>query len=68
MNKEIPRITGTLRAKSLQVPEVIWTAKGIVIMGRRIKSVIFTTDIATIRNCNADAVLAVYPYTSSDNN
>ncbi len=63
MNKEIPRITGTLRAKSLQVPEVIWTAKGIVIMGRRIKSVIFTTDIATIRNCNADAVLAVYPYT-----
>ena len=32
-------------------------------MGRRIKSVIFTTDIAIIRNCNADAVLAVYPFT-----
>ena len=32
-------------------------------MGRRIKSVIFTTDIAIIRSCNADAVLAVYPFT-----
>ena len=27
------------------------------------KSLIFTTDIAIIRNCNADAVLAVYPFT-----
>ncbi len=62
-NREIPRITGTLRAKSLQIPEVIWQTKGIVIMGRRIKSVVFTTDIAIIRNCNADAVLAVYPFT-----
>ena len=32
-------------------------------MGRRIKSVIFTTDIAIIRSCNADAVFAVYPFT-----
>lgn len=61
--KEIPRITGTLRAKSIQIPEVIWQAKGIVVMGRRIKSVLFSTDIAIIRNCNADAVLAVYPFT-----
>ena len=35
--KEIPRISGTLRAKYLQIPEVIWQAKGIVIMGRRLK-------------------------------
>lgn len=62
-DKEIPRISGTLRAKCLQIPEVIWQAKGIVIMGRRIKSVLFSTDIAIIRNCNADAVLAVYPFT-----
>lgn len=62
-NKEIPRISGTLRAKSLQIPEVIWQAKGIVVMGRRMKSVLFSTDIAIIRNCNADAVLAVYPFT-----
>ena len=62
-HKEIPRISGTLRAKSLQIPEVIWQAKGIVVMGRRMKSVLFSTDIAIIRNCNADAVLAVYPFT-----
>lgn len=61
--REIPRISGELRGKSLQIPEVIWQAKGIVIMGRRIKSVLFSTDIAIIRNCNADAVLAVYPFT-----
>lgn len=62
-NYEIPRINGTLRAHSLQIPEVIWKAKGIVVLGRRIKSVLFSTDIAIIRNCNADAVLAVYPFT-----
>ena len=61
--KDIPRITGKLRAKSIQIPEVIWQAKGIVVMGRRMKSVLFSTDIAIIRNCNADAVLAVYPFT-----
>ena len=60
---EIPRINGTLRAHSLQIPEAIWKAKGIVVLGRRIKSVLFSTDIAIIRNCNADAVLAVYPFT-----
>lgn len=62
-DREIPRISGTLRAKSIQIPEVIWQAKGIVVMGRRMKSVLFSTDIAIIRNCNADAVLAVYPFT-----
>lgn len=62
-DRDIPRISGTLRAKSIQIPEVIWQAKGIVVMGRRMKSVLFSTDIAIIRNCNADAVLAVYPFT-----
>jgi hypothetical protein len=61
--KDIPRLNGTLRSHSLQIPENIWKAKGIVVLGRRIKSVIFTTDLAIIRNCNADAVLAVYPFT-----
>jgi len=62
-HKEIPRISGTLRAKSIQIPEVIWSAKGMVVLGRRIKSCLFSTDIAVIRNCNADSVLAVYPFT-----
>ena len=61
--KEIPRIAGKLRSKYLEMPPEIYKAKGIVIMGKRIKSVIFTTDIAIIRSCNADAVLAVYPFT-----
>ena len=61
--REIPRIAGKLRSKYLEMPEEIYKAKGIVIMGKRIKSVIFTTDIAIIRSCNADAVLAVYPFT-----
>ena len=60
---DIPSINGTLRAHSLQIPEVIWKAKGMLVLGRRIKSVLFSTDIAIIRNCNADAVLAVYPFT-----
>lgn len=59
----VPRITGTLRAHAIQVPQVIYQAKGMVVMGRRIKSLIFSTDVAIIRNCNADAVLAVYPFT-----
>lgn len=61
--KDIPRITGKLRAKYLAMPEEIYKATGIAVMGKRIKSVIFTTDIAIIRSCNADAVLAVYPFT-----
>ena len=34
-----------------------------VIIGRRLKSFVFTTDLAIIRNCDADAVFAVYPFT-----
>lgn len=60
---KVPRITGTLRAHSIDLPEVIWKAPGMVVLGRQIKSVIFSTDVAIIRNCNADAVLAVYPFT-----
>ena len=38
---------------SLALPSVIRRASGIIIMGRRMKSLIFTTDIAIIRNCDA---------------
>lgn len=64
-NKEwkIPRIHGTLRAHSIELPDVIWKAPGMIVLGRRIKSLLFSTDVAIIRNCNADAVLAVYPFT-----
>ena len=59
----VPRISGTLRAHYIELPKVIYQAKGMVVMGRRIKSILFSTDVAIIRNCNADAVLAVYPFT-----
>lgn len=59
----VPKITGELRAHILTMPEEIYQASGMVVLGKRIKSVVFSTDIAIIRNCNADAVLAVYPFT-----
>ena len=45
------------------MPKEIRQASGIVIYGRRIKSLVFTTDLAIIKNCDADAVFAVYPFT-----
>ena len=62
--KKIPHVKTKLRSHHIvTMPYEIYAASGIVIMGRRIKSLIFSTDIAIIRNCNADAVLAVYPFT-----
>ena len=61
--KYVPQVSSKLRHHILRVPSVVRNASGIVINGRRIKSLVFTTDIAIIRNCNADAVLAVYPFT-----
>lgn len=56
-------IDGTLRKFSLRVPEVIRECSGITVFGKRIKSLVFSTDVAIIRNVNADAVIAVYPFT-----
>ena len=59
----IPEYSGNLRANFIHVPKEIDAVGGIRIFGRLIKSIIFTTDVAIIRNCNADAVIAVYPFT-----
>ena len=61
--REVPNIESSLRRHILEMPLEIWKASGIFIWGRRIRSLVFTTDIAIIRNCNADTVLAVYPFT-----
>lgn len=62
--KKIPHVKTKLRSHHIvTMPDEIYAASGIVIMGRRIKSLIFSTDIAIICNCSADAVLAVYPFT-----
>ncbi|MBQ6500875.1 MAG: hydrolase [Mogibacterium sp.] len=45
------------------MPAEIQEASGILIYGRRIRSLVFTTDLAIIKNCDADAVFAVYPFT-----
>lgn len=62
-NCQRPDYSGELRKHLVEVPEAIYRCGGIRIFGRRIKSIVFTTDLAIIRNCNADAVLAVYPFT-----
>ena len=63
LNKKVPQITGTLRSHMIELPIAIRDASGIVIFGKRLKSFVFTTDVAVIRNTNADAVIAVYPFT-----
>ncbi len=47
----------------IELPTAIRDASGIVIFGKRLKSFVFTTDVAVIRNTNADAIIAVYPFT-----
>ncbi len=56
-------IKGYLRDFRINVPEAVYDCTGIKIFGRRIKSIVFSTDVSIIRNCNADAVIAVYPFT-----
>jgi 2-keto-3-deoxy-6-phosphogluconate aldolase len=63
MNNFIPEIEGNLRKHMVKVPEVIQQVSGILIFGKLIKSLVFTTDVAIIKNCNANAVIAVYPFT-----
>lgn len=58
-----PEYNGNLRANIIRVPEEIEAATGIRLFGRTLKSFLFSTDIAIIRNCNADAIIAVYPFT-----
>ncbi|MDI9496265.1 MAG: hydrolase [Bacillota bacterium] len=45
------------------MPQEIYNASGIKVFGKRIKSLIYTTDLAIIKNNNADGVIAVYPFT-----
>ncbi len=59
----IPSVMSDLRQDIVQMPEVIKECSGIRIYGRRIRSILFTTDVSIIANHNADAILAVYPFT-----
>ena len=59
----IPSVMSDLRQDIVQMPEVVKECSGIRIYGRRIRSILFTTDVSIIANHNADAILAVYPFT-----
>lgn len=61
--KYIPQVHSKLRKSFITVPQEIYKASGIMIFEKRIKSLLFTTDLAIIRNTNADSIMAVYPYT-----
>ena len=61
--KFVPTYEGELRKHTLEVPRCISECSGIRVFGRRIKSLVFSTDVAIIKNINADAVIAVYNFT-----
>lgn len=63
VRKQVPEYDGTLRSHMIKIPTCISECSGIRVFGRRIKSLAFTTDVAVIRNINADAIIAVYPFT-----
>ena len=61
--KFIPEFQSELKSRIVEMPESIYKASGIKILGKRIKSLLFTTDVAIINNSNAQSVIAVYPFT-----
>jgi len=61
--KKIPTYTSRLRNNIVSVPEIINTCSGIRVFGQLLKSFLFCTDVAILRNTNANAIIAVYPFT-----
>ena len=41
-------VDGTLRKFALRVPEVIYQCSGIMVFGKRIKSLVFSTDLLSL--------------------
>ena len=62
--KRIPTpIEGVYRKSALKVPEAIYRGAGSTVYGKRIMSLVFSVDSAVTKNVNADAIIAVYPFT-----
>lgn len=61
--KYIPEFQAELKTRIVEMPDAIYKASGVKILGKRIKSLLFTTDVAIIKNSNAQSVIAVYPFT-----
>ena len=62
-NRYVPELSGNLRKHMIRVPECLNKCTGISIFGKLIKSLAYTTDVAVIKNINANAIIAVYPFT-----
>lgn len=56
-------VEGRLTSPAVRVPELISTCGGITVKGHTLKSFAYSTDVVVIRNTNANAILAVYPFT-----
>ncbi|WP_372945872.1 hydrolase [Muriicola sp.] len=61
--ERIPNFGSRLRKNIVTVPEIIDRCSGIRVFGQLLKSFLFSTDVAIIRNTNANAIIAVYPFT-----
>jgi len=61
--KKAPIVSSWADGDLVMVPSEIDNCSGIIINGKKIKSLIFTTDVAIVMNNNADAIFAVYPFT-----
>ena len=60
--KKIPEVTTPSPNAITEMPDIIRKASGIVIYGKRIKSIVYSLDVSLIANTDADAILCVYPY------
>lgn len=52
----------SLRTFLIEMPPLIYQVEGIRVFGRTLRSFIFSTDVAVLRNTNADAAFAMYPF------
>ncbi|MFD1431510.1 hydrolase [Lacticaseibacillus yichunensis] len=59
----VPEIMTTLRQDIVRVPKIMHEAPGLKVLGHTIHTLLFSTDVALIRNTDADGVIAVYPFT-----
>lgn len=61
--KFVPKVSSPLRQSIIKMPEIIREASGISLYGKRIKSIVYSLDVALLANMDADAILCVYPFT-----
>ncbi len=58
-----PEVIVEIKLRTVKVPQEIENCSGILVMGKLIKSLLYSTDVSIIANNNADAIIAVYPFT-----